>query len=95
MKQHIQCLCGKGSIYTWRNKLVPLEVYVGREGRREETGWGSWTSAGRGSRGREDKRKRRKEECPMPGQLQDKQSYYGRIPFPTVNPSCSVTKPAG
>lgn len=36
MKQHMRCLCGKESIYTWRNKLVPLEVWVGREGRRKE-----------------------------------------------------------
>lgn len=32
----MRCLCGKESIYTWRNKLVPLELWVGREGRRKE-----------------------------------------------------------
>lgn len=30
------CLCGKKSIYTWRNKLVPLEAWVGRAGERED-----------------------------------------------------------
>lgn len=52
MKWHMWCLCGKESIYTWRNKLVPLEVWIGREARRQETGWGPWTSERRWSGGR-------------------------------------------
>lgn len=44
------CLYGEESIYSWKNKLVPLEVWVRREGRREEAGWGPWTSERRWSR---------------------------------------------
>lgn len=60
-------LCGKQSVYTWRNKLVPLEAWVGREGRRKETGWRSRTSERKWSREMvEDKRNRRKEVCSGP-----------------------------
>lgn len=80
-------LCGKQSIYTWRNKLVPLEVWVGREeGERRQTGGASWG---------EDKRKERKEVCPGLGHhLQCKQINCDKTLFPRVK-NCSVTKPAG
>lgn len=75
MKRHTRHFCGKQSIYTWRNKLVPLEVWVGRGGRREETdGGASWG---------EDKRKGRKEVCPGLGRhLQCKQINCDKTLFP-------------
>lgn len=90
-------LCGKQSVYTWRNKLVPLEAWVGREGRTKETGWRPWTSRRRRSGEMvEDERKGRKEVGSGPEHyLQGKHVGSGKTPFPRVKNSCSVTKPAG
>lgn len=94
MKRHMWHLCGKPSIYTWRNKLVPLEVWLGKEGRREEAGWGPWTSERRWSRAEEDTRKGQKDVCPGPGHhLQCKYISGGKTPSPRVR-NCSITKPA-
>lgn len=90
------CLCGEESIYSWRNKLVPLEVWVRREGRRDDASWGPWTSERRWSRwGGGWERKETGVSWAQMSSPSRQTEPLRQNPLPRVKNSCSVTNQLG
>ena len=85
------CLCAKTPIYTWRNKLVPLEVWVVREVRREEAGRGPCTSE-KGNRAGARRTRRGERRSVLGLDTSRAQSSYAKLLTPeSTTPALSQT----